>query len=103
MKDLYAIIFVFLVLGLAGCPGNQGDQNAEFTKPNVLLILVDDLGYSDLGCYGSEIKTPNIDEIAGEGVRVTDFYVSSLCAPSRAMLLTGVDNHQGTPQIIITV
>jgi hypothetical protein len=88
MKDFHIIIFVLLILGLTGCSGNQGDQVADAAKPNILLILVDDLGYSDLGCYGSEINTPNIDELAGKGLLVADFYVSSLCAPSRAMLLT---------------
>ena len=67
---------------------------AAAEKPNILLILADDMGYSDLGSYGSEIRTPHLDKIAQKGVRFTDFYVSSLCAPTRAMLLTGVDNHQ---------
>jgi arylsulfatase A-like enzyme len=67
---------------------------ATAKKPNILLIVADDMGYSDLGSYGSEIRTPHLDKLAQKGVRFTDFYVSSLCAPTRAMLLTGVDNHQ---------
>jgi arylsulfatase len=63
------------------------------TKPNLLLIVADDLGYSDLGCFGAEIRTPNIDAIAARGLRGTNFYVSPTCSPSRSMLLSGTDNH----------
>ena len=62
-------------------------------RPNLLLILIDDLGYSDLGVYVGEISTPNLDSRAYSGVQATDFYVSSRGAPTRAMLMTGVDNH----------
>jgi arylsulfatase len=61
---------------------------------NVLLILCDDMGYSDIGCFGGLIDTPNIDRIAREGIRYTDFYCSPRCAPSRASLLTGLHPHQ---------
>ncbi len=64
------------------------------TKPNVLLILADDLGFSDLGCYGSEIATPNLDALAQSGIRFTQFYNCSRCCPSRASLLTGLYPHQ---------
>ena len=63
-------------------------------RPNILLIVADDLGFSDLGCFGSEIATPNLDELAKVGFINTSFYTSSACAPTRAMLLTGVDNHR---------
>ncbi|MEI7421978.1 MAG: arylsulfatase [Prolixibacteraceae bacterium] len=63
-------------------------------KPNILIILADDLGYSDIGCYGSEIKTPNLDRLAKNGVRFTQFYNSARCCPSRASLLTGLFPHQ---------
>ena len=63
-------------------------------RPNILLILADDLGYSDLGCYGGEIRTPNLDALAGDGLRYTQFYNSSRCCPSRASLLTGLYPHQ---------
>src|SRR5438309_2010435 len=61
--------------------------------PNVVIVLCDDLGYSDLGCYGSEIATPNLDRLAAEGVRYTNFHSTPLCSPSRAALLTGLNHH----------
>ncbi len=61
--------------------------------PNILLIVADDLGYSDIGVFGAEIPTPHIDSIAETGVTFTNFHVASSCAPTRSMLLTGVDNH----------
>ena len=63
------------------------------TKPNILLIVADDLGYSDLGCFGGEIRTPNIDALAGGGMRATDFHTAPTCSPTRSMMLTGTDNH----------
>lgn len=62
-------------------------------KPNVVVILADDLGYSDLGCYGSEISTPHIDALAARGVRLTDFHSTPMCSPTRASLLTGLNPH----------
>jgi arylsulfatase len=64
------------------------------SHPNVVIILADDMGYSDLGCYGSGISTPNIDRLASQGVRMTQFYNSARCCPSRAALLTGRYPHQ---------
>jgi arylsulfatase A-like enzyme len=63
-------------------------------KPNILLILNDDMGYSDIGCYGGEIKTPNLDRLAENGVKFTQFYNTARCSPSRASLLTGLHPHQ---------
>ncbi len=63
-------------------------------RPNIILILVDDMGFSDIGCYGSEIETPNIDRLASQGVRFTQFYSCARCCPSRASLLTGLYPHQ---------
>lgn len=60
----------------------------------MLLILADDLGYTDLGCLGGEIRTPNLDGLASDGILATSFYTSPVCSPTRAMLLTGVDNHR---------
>ncbi|KAF2489200.1 alkaline phosphatase-like protein [Lophium mytilinum] len=62
-------------------------------RPNFLVILADDLGFSDIGCFGSEINTPNIDKLAKSGLRFTDFHAAAACSPSRAMLLTGTDHH----------
>ena len=63
-------------------------------KPNIIIILADDLGYSDLGCYGGEIKTPHLDALAAGGLRFTQFYNGTRCCPSRASLLTGLYPHQ---------
>src|SRR5712671_4065734 len=64
------------------------------SRPNILLILSDDMGYSDLGCYGGEIKTPNLDALAKGGLRFTQFYNTARCCPTRATLLTGLYAHQ---------
>lgn len=69
---------------------NKQGQN----KPNIIVILADDLGFSDIGCYGSEILTPNLDNLARKGVRFTQFYNCARCCPSRASLLTGLYPHQ---------
>ncbi|MGC4003171.1 MAG: arylsulfatase [Pirellulales bacterium] len=63
-------------------------------KPNIVVILTDDMGYSDLGCYGGEIRTPNLDKLAAGGVRYTQFYNTARCCPTRAALLTGLYPHQ---------
>jgi arylsulfatase A-like enzyme len=65
----------------------------EDTRPNILLLVADDLGYADLGCYGGDIETPNIDALAAQGIRFSRFHTSPVCATTRAMLLTGNDNH----------
>jgi arylsulfatase len=62
-------------------------------RPNIVIILGDDLGYADMGSFGSEIRTPNLDSLANEGVRFTNFYTHATCSPTRSVLLTGVDNH----------
>lgn len=62
-------------------------------RPNILLVVADDLGYSDLGCYGGEINTPVLDNLAKRGMRYTKFHVSPTCSPTRSMLLTGTDTH----------
>ena len=63
-------------------------------KPNIVLILADDMGYSDIGCYGGEIETPNLDRLAADGLRFTQFYNTARCCPTRASLLTGLHPHQ---------
>ena len=63
-------------------------------RPNIVVIMADDLGYSDVGCYGGEISTPNIDALAADGIRMTQFYNNARCCPTRASLLTGLYAHQ---------
>jgi len=67
---------------------------AQSRKPNILLIMADDLGFSDLGCYGGEIPTPNLDKLARDGIKFSQFYNASRCCPTRASLLTGLYPHQ---------
>jgi arylsulfatase len=78
---------IFVCLSLLAMSG-QADE-----RPNIVLIVADDLGFSDIGAFGSEIRTPNLDALANEGVRLTNFHAAPTCGPSRSMLLTGVDNH----------
>jgi len=63
-------------------------------RPNIVLILADDMGFSDIGCYGGEIQTPHLDRLAQHGIRLTQFYNTARCTPSRASLLTGLHPHQ---------
>ena len=63
------------------------------TRPNVLLIVVDDMGYSDIGPFGGEIRTPNLDSLAKSGMVFTDFHTAPTCSPTRSMLLSRTDNH----------
>ncbi len=79
---------VLLCVGLAWQPA------APAEKPNVVVILSDDMGFSDLGCYGGEIETPNLDKLAAGGLRFTQFYNTARCCPTRASLLTGLHPHQ---------
>ncbi len=79
-----------LLLG-SGSAYAQKDWTAD--RPNFVVIVGDDLGFSDLGSFGGEIRTPNLDRLASEGLRVTNFYVAATCSPTRSMLMTGLDNH----------
>ncbi|MCB1127864.1 MAG: arylsulfatase, partial [Verrucomicrobiae bacterium] len=78
-----------VLAGLVALSGAGGVWAAGASRPNVLFILADDLGYSDLGCYGGEIETPNLDGLASEGLRFTQFYNTARCWPSRAVVMTG--------------
>ncbi len=109
MKKLSALsVFFFIALFSSAC--SQPDRTDQIEpslplkpttaaagskdkRPNVLLIVVDDLGFNDLGIYGSEISTPNIDSLMREGVAFTSFHVAPTCSPTRSMLLSGTDNH----------
>lgn len=79
---------------LAALCADAPAQTAEAMRPNFVVIVVDDAGFTDLGAYGGEARTPNIDALARRGAQFTRYYTSPLCAPSRAMLLTGVDAHR---------
>ena len=63
-------------------------------RPNIIIMMADDMGFSDIGCYGSEIRTPNLDGLAAGGVRLTQFYNTGRCCPTRASLLSGLYPHQ---------
>jgi len=86
--------FIKRFLVLVALPFHLFAQTGARTKPNIVVILADDLGFSDLGCYGSEIQTPHLDRLAREGMRLSQFYNSGRCCPSRAALLTGLYPHQ---------
>ena len=77
--------FAFAVSALTACLA---------AKPNIVIVMADDMGYSDIGCYGGEIRTPNIDGLAANGLRFTQFYNAGRCCPTRASLLTGLYAHQ---------
>ncbi|MEO0331132.1 MAG: sulfatase-like hydrolase/transferase, partial [Bacteroidota bacterium] len=78
----------------AACQPEPSSESSPDNRPNILLIMADDLGYSDLGCYGSEISTPNLDKLAKSGVTFRHFYNTARCCPTRASLLTGLYPHE---------
>ncbi len=89
------------VLGVLGfvfggliAPCSTAQEAGERARPNIILMMADDMGYSDLGCYGGEIHTPHLDALAAEGLRFTQFYNTARCCPTRASLLTGLYPHQ---------
>lgn len=82
-----------LTLSVGSLSPYQPASGAASTKPNIVLIMADDMGFSDLGCYGSEIATPTLDQLANEGIRFRQFYNNAICAPTRASLLTGQYQH----------
>ncbi|MCU0419906.1 MAG: arylsulfatase [Cyclobacteriaceae bacterium] len=85
-----AFSLFFALIFLIAC----SDTKQLNTRPNIIVVLVDDMGFSDIGCYGSEIETPNIDKLGLNGIRFTQFYNAARCCPSRASLLTGLYPHQ---------
>jgi arylsulfatase A-like enzyme len=90
MKIRTAVWWLPALLALTATPFAVA---APAGAPNIVLVIADDLGYTDVGAYGSEIRTPNLDALAAAGVQFTNFHAAPLCSPSRAMLMTGVDNH----------
>jgi len=75
-------------------PAEARPAAATAAQPNFLIIVADDLGYSDIGSFGGEIDTPNLDALAAKGLRLTEFHTAPTCSPTRAMLLSGLDNHE---------
>ena len=96
---LKTLILVIIGMAMGGCSRGQVVENPVTmqkeadSRPNILLIMADDLGYADLGIMGSEIPTPNLDELAKNGMLLTDFYANATCSPTRSMLMSGTDNH----------
>ena len=93
MRLLSFLTIGLLLPSLLACtapdPGMATDE-----RPNIVIILVDDMGYSDVGAYGGEINTPHLDQLAEDGLRFRQFYNAARCCPTRASLLTGVYPHQ---------
>ncbi|MEI6950007.1 arylsulfatase [Paraflavisolibacter sp. H34] len=89
--SLSLLVALFALLSLTTL---QPKSFEEVKKPNIIVILADDMGYSDIGCFGSEIRTPHLDDMARSGLKLTQFYNASRCCPSRASLLTGLYQHQ---------
>lgn len=89
MRHLIPSLFLFL-----SCFPHSAVFSAPPSPPNIIVILCDDVGYSDIGCYGGEIETPNLDALAQGGLRFTQFYNTARCCPTRAALLTGLSAHQ---------
>ena len=93
MKAALATLLIPVATLAIGVQAGHAASPVQHDRPNILLIMADDLGYTDLGSYGSEIATPNLDTLADTGVKMTQFYASPFCSPTRAMLMSGTDNH----------
>ncbi len=92
---LLRLLALMLISALPGAlPAAEVDRVFSGSRPNIIVVLSDDMGYSDLGCYGGEIQTPNLDALAAAGLRFTQFYNTARCCPTRAALLTGLYSHQ---------
>ena len=95
IRVLIVGLVVAICLGTSGCERQQEpvQEKAPLKRPNVLLIVADDMGYSDIGAFGGEIITPALDQLASDGLRLSNFHVLPTCSPSRSVLLSGIDNH----------
>jgi arylsulfatase A-like enzyme len=92
--SLYVVLVTWLILGRADSPPFGAYAQRQSERPNIIFIMSDDMGWSDIGCYGGEINTPNLDGLAANGLRFTQFYNNARCCPTRASLLTGLYSHQ---------
>jgi arylsulfatase len=96
MKTIFISGLILVVLQfVSGCGKSQEQPQVQTAakRPNILLIVADDMGYSDIGAFGGEIATPTLDRLADEGLRLSNFHVLPTCSPTRSVLLSGVDNH----------
>ena len=84
----FITLILVMMLGSFLMPAEAAER-----RPNFLLVMADDMGWTDIGSFGGEISTPNLDALAKRGVKFTDFHVSVSCSPTRSMLLSGTDNH----------
>jgi arylsulfatase len=92
-----ATLALVVVLSLTACQSGKPQEEssaAKVARPNILLIVADDLGYSDIGSFGGEIATPTLDALASEGLQMTNFHVLPTCSPTRSVLMSGIDNHR---------
>lgn len=92
MKTLISVVTLLATLCLSKC---------QTTKPHILLVIADDFGYNDIGYHGSEIKTPNLDKLAGEGVKLENYYVQPICTPTRSQLMSGRYQVSNLPDSVI--
>ncbi|MGQ8338690.1 arylsulfatase [Sunxiuqinia sp. A32] len=88
------LVALALAIPFSSCTSSQEKASNQPERPNIILIMSDDMGFSDIGCYGGEINTPNLDKLASNGVRFTQFYNTARCCPTRASLMTGLYPHQ---------
>jgi len=94
-RNLFVGLILVVVQFAAGCqkPQEESQAPSPVKQPNILLIVADDMGYSDIGAFGGEIATPTLDNLAKDGLRLSNFHVLPTCSPTRSVLLSGVDNH----------
>ena len=91
---LNKIVQTLFLTFIVSCNSKKTNNSSKNTAPNILIIVADDMGYSDISYHGGEIETPHLDTLFKEGTRLNQFYVAPSCSPTRAMLLTGADSHQ---------
>jgi len=95
---VYPGLILFIVLAMYACMDAPASEKVADIRPNIVMIIADDVGYSDIGCYGSEIQTPHLDRLASDGMRLRTFYNMAKCNPTRSSLITGL--YQGGEQSI---
>ena len=90
MRKIYPFILIACLVLFLNCETSTKPKEKTTDPPNIVLIMGDDMGYSDIGSYGGEIRTPRLDDLAANGLRFTQFYNTARCCPTRASLLTGL-------------